>query len=586
MGEPFFTDVAGPIPFGGLDSTDPARVQGLPARPARARQADGGPPAARRLLLALVRLARRRTCSASGTLDRPWLAAVPTRWSRPATKMAAAFEFFAKLGVPYFCFHDRDVAPEGGSFAEIRANLDALVDDAGRATRSGPASGCCGARPTCSATRATRPAPPPTPTPRSSPTPRRRSSTCSRSPSGSAAQNYVLWGGREGYDTLLNTDLAPRGRAARAVPAPGRRAQAQDRLRGPAPDRAQAAWSRPSTSTTTTPPRSTASSSATGSRASTGSTSRPTTRRSPGHSFHHEVAYAVANGILGSIDANRGDPQNGWDTDQFPNSVDDLALPLYEILRGRRLHDRRLQLRRQAAPPEHRPDGPVPRPHRRHRHARASAARGGRPGRAWRARGGLRDARYAGWDGELGAAILGGALSSRTSRRGSRDGSHRPAAGPRAARSGSRTSSTRRSGRSTGPGGPERWASSSGSTSRRRRPRPSSSTRPAPCAAIGTADYGFEMPRPLWSEQDPRLWWDGAVDGDPPGAGRRRASGATTSRRIGLTGQMHGLVLLDAAARSCGRRSCGTTSGPPPSATRSARRSARSASSRSPATTR
>ena len=53
-----------------------------------------------------------------------------------------------------------------------------------------------------------------------------------------------------------------------------------------------------------------------------------------GHSFHHEVAYAVANGIFGSIDANRGDHQNGWDTDQFPNSVDELALAVYEILRG------------------------------------------------------------------------------------------------------------------------------------------------------------------------------------------------------------------------------------------------------------
>jgi xylose isomerase len=53
-----------------------------------------------------------------------------------------------------------------------------------------------------------------------------------------------------------------------------------------------------------------------------------------GHSFHHEVAYAVANGIFGSIDANRGDYQNGWDTDQFPNSVDELSLALYEILRG------------------------------------------------------------------------------------------------------------------------------------------------------------------------------------------------------------------------------------------------------------
>ncbi|MGH8928076.1 MAG: xylose isomerase, partial [Acidimicrobiia bacterium] len=53
-----------------------------------------------------------------------------------------------------------------------------------------------------------------------------------------------------------------------------------------------------------------------------------------GHSFHHEVAYAVAHGIFGSIDANRGDYQNGWDTDQFPNSVDELSLVLYEILKG------------------------------------------------------------------------------------------------------------------------------------------------------------------------------------------------------------------------------------------------------------
>ena len=50
-----------------------------------------------------------------------------------------------------------------------------------------------------------------------------------------------------------------------------------------------------------------------------------------GHSFHHEVKYAVENGIFGSIDANRGDPQNGWDTDQFPNSVEELTLALHEI---------------------------------------------------------------------------------------------------------------------------------------------------------------------------------------------------------------------------------------------------------------
>jgi xylose isomerase len=53
-----------------------------------------------------------------------------------------------------------------------------------------------------------------------------------------------------------------------------------------------------------------------------------------GHSFHHEVAAAIAGGIFGSIDANRGDAQNGWDTDQFPNSVDELSLAMYEIVRA------------------------------------------------------------------------------------------------------------------------------------------------------------------------------------------------------------------------------------------------------------
>ena len=53
-----------------------------------------------------------------------------------------------------------------------------------------------------------------------------------------------------------------------------------------------------------------------------------------GHSFQHEIALAVANDIFGSVDANRGDPQNGWDTDQFPNDVAEMGLALYEILRG------------------------------------------------------------------------------------------------------------------------------------------------------------------------------------------------------------------------------------------------------------
>jgi xylose isomerase len=53
-----------------------------------------------------------------------------------------------------------------------------------------------------------------------------------------------------------------------------------------------------------------------------------------GHSFEHEIATAVALGIFGSVDANRNDYQSGWDTDQFPNNVPEMALALWHILKG------------------------------------------------------------------------------------------------------------------------------------------------------------------------------------------------------------------------------------------------------------
>ena len=67
-------------------------------------------------------------------------------------------------------------------------------------------------------------------------------------------------------------------------------------------------------------------------------------------------------------------------------------------------------------------------------------------------------------------------------------------------------------------------------------------------AAIGTAEYGYDVPRPGWSEQDPGLWWDGAVAAIRAAIRAARADGARVSA-IGLTGQMHGAVLLDEADR-------------------------------------
>ena len=142
-----------------------------------------------------------------------------------------------------------------------------------------------------------------------------------------------------------------------------------------------------------------------------------------GHSFQHELAYAIANDLFGSVDANRGDAQNGWDTDQFPNSADETALALYTILQGGGLttggFNFDAKLRRQSIAPDD----------LLHAHVGGMDAI---------ARGLLRAARmiergdvarfvaerYADWDRDLGRAILGGTCwieaSSRFPARGGR----------------------------------------------------------------------------------------------------------------------------------------------------------------------
>ena len=125
----FFTDVPGRIGFGGVGSTDPLSYAVYePDRLVLGKRMedhlrlgvclwhsfawDGG------------------DMFGIGTLDRPWLDPAADPMPAARQKMAVAFEFIEKLGVPYYCFHDRDVAPEGASFAEFRDNLDALADDA------------------------------------------------------------------------------------------------------------------------------------------------------------------------------------------------------------------------------------------------------------------------------------------------------------------------------------------------------------------------------------------------------------------------------------------------------------------------
>ena len=406
MGEAFFTAVTEPIRYGGPDSTDPLEFKAW--QPERVvlgrRMADWLRPG---VCVWHSFSWDGRDMFGLGTLDRPWLTEVDEMAGSRA-RLAAAFEFFTKLGTPYYCFHDRDVAPEGESFAQFRANLDALADETlGYQERTGVkllwGTANLFSHPRYQAGAATNPDP--------------------EVFAYAAAQvkhmlevtqrlggeNYVLWGGREGYDTLLNTDLRREGeQLARFLHLVvehkykiGFTGQLLIEPKPMEPAKHQYDYD---------------SQSVHGFLARNGLDGEfrlnieANHATLAGHSFHHEIAYAAANGMLGSVDANRGDPQNGWDTDQFPNSVEDLVMPLYEILRAGGIapggFNFDAKLRRQSSD----------RTDLFHAHI------GGLDTLAMALlvaadlveRGELatnKDARYAGWDGELGQAILGGGVS-------------------------------------------------------------------------------------------------------------------------------------------------------------------------------
>jgi xylose isomerase len=268
----------------------------------------------------------------SGTFDRPWLDGDLEPMAAARMKMEAAFEFFAKLGLPYFCFHDIDMAPAGANFAETKRNLEAMVTLAEEhMARTGVqllwGTSNAFSHPRFAAGAATNP----DPEVFAYTAAQVRNALEATHRLGGA--NYVLWGGREGYETLLNTRLRQEAdQLARFLTMVVEHKHAigfdGTLLIEPKPQEPTKHQYDYDCATVH------------------GFLERydlvgelfvnieVNHATLAGHSFHHEVAYAVDHGIFGSIDANRGDPQNGWDTDQFPNSVEELSLALYEILRG------------------------------------------------------------------------------------------------------------------------------------------------------------------------------------------------------------------------------------------------------------
>ena len=344
-----------------------------------------------------------------GTFDRPWLA--PSEGEPLAQaeyKTDVAFEFFAKLGVPFFCFHDRDVAPEGGSFRESCAHLDHVAERMARRMEETGLQLLWGTanlfgHPRYAAGAATNP------DPEVFAHAAAQVKHCLDVTHRLGGANYVLWGGREGYETLLNTDLRREaeqlGRFMRLVVEhkhgigfPG------TILIEPKPhEPTQHQYDHDVAHVLAFLQRF-------GLEDEIKVNIEVNHATLAGHSFQHEIALALANGIFGSVDANRGDPQNGWDTDQFPNSVEEMTLALYEILRAGGLgtggFNFDAKLRRQS----------LDRADLFHAHvggmdtlARALVAAAGlvEDGRLQRAL----DERYAAWSGELGRGIREGKLS-------------------------------------------------------------------------------------------------------------------------------------------------------------------------------
>lgn len=266
-----------------------------------------------------------------GAFDRPWQQ--PGDALELAKRKAdVAFEFFKKLNVPYYCFHDVDVSPEGATVKEYINNFAIMTDVlAQKQEASGVkllwGTANCFTNPRYGAGAATNP------NPEIYSWAATQVVHAMNATQQLGGENYVLWGGREGYETLLNTDLRQEreqlGRFMQMVVEHKHKIGFQGTLliepKPQEPTKHQYDYDVASVYGFLKQ---------FGLEKEIKVNIEANHATLAGHSFHHEIANAIALGIFGSVDANRGDPQCGWDTDQFPNSVEENALVMYEIIKA------------------------------------------------------------------------------------------------------------------------------------------------------------------------------------------------------------------------------------------------------------
>ena len=334
------------------------------------------------------------------TFDRPWYG---DGMDRAKLKADVAFELFDILDAPFFCFHDADVRPEGKNFAESLSNLNEIVDYFEEKMATSSTKLLWGTANMFSHRRFMSGAstnPDPDVFAYSAATVK----SCMDATMRLGGQNYVLWGGREGYETLLNTDIGQEldhmGRFLSMVVDYKHKIGFKGTIlvepKPQEPSKHQYDYD---------------AATCIGFLRKYGLENEVKLNLEQGHailaghSFEHEIAVACADGMLGSIDMNRNDYQSGWDTDQFPNNVPEVALAYYHILKsggfvtGGTNFD--AKLRRQSLDAEDLVAG--------HIGGMDICARGLKAAAAMLEDGGLEDAlkaRYAGWEQEENKDML------------------------------------------------------------------------------------------------------------------------------------------------------------------------------------
>jgi xylose isomerase len=267
------------------------------------------------------------------TFDRPWY---DKGMEGAKLKADVAFELFDILDMPFFCFHDADIAPEGATLKESNKNVRTIGDIFAKKMQKQRTKLLWGTANLFSNRRymsgaATNPDP-----------------NVFAYAAGQVknvlelthelgGSNYVLWGGREGYETLLNTRMKQElDQAARFLTLViehakkiGFKGQILLEPKPQEPSKHQYDYDVATVY---------------GFLKTYGLEKEVKVNIEvghaflAGHTFEHELHLARSLGILGSVDANRNDLQSGWDTDQFPNNAGEMTLAFYEILKNGGLH--------------------------------------------------------------------------------------------------------------------------------------------------------------------------------------------------------------------------------------------------------